>query len=428
MSSYYKIIITCFIIFSFISCSSLQNTVNKKNYDTKFPNENKLIMFALDSESNKKEIEAREIYKRLFRKTSNSEYLLKYLAMSLNMKKFDDIIKISEPYLKNNDHTKISKIYTLTLLHQNKLEKAFKNAFSLYKKDKKNDTYRILGLIYFKEKKYEKALKVYKTLYGKDLRENDLINIVDILYIYLDKQKNAISYLQTHLKLHKASQKIYNKLLNIFYKEKNTDSIIKVLKAKYFSLNNQNNKKEQKQTYTLLIHYLGKKNINLLIKFLEKNEIDNYKLLSLYQQNNQKQKALILSKEMYTSNSDINLLAQIAILQFELAKNKKDVLLDVIKKFKETLSVLNNHQYQNYLAYILIDFNIDIKQGLILVKKALKKEPKNFAYLDTLAWGEYKIKNCKEAYQAMKIVIDNLGTKDKEIKLHWNKIKECSNK
>ncbi len=176
------------------------------------------------------------------------------------------------------------------------------------------------------------------------------------------------------------------------------------------------------------MHYLGKKDINLLIKFLEKNKLNNYKLLSLYQQNNQKNKALILSKKMYKNSGDINLLAQIAILEFQLAKNKKDVLLDVIKKFEETLTVLNNHQYQNYLAYLLIDFDVDIRQGLILVKKALQKDPNNFAYLDTLAWGEYKINNCKQAYKSMKIVIDNVGIKDKEIKLHWDKIKECLNK
>ncbi len=428
MSSYYKIIIIFLFIFLFTSCSNVQNTINMKKYENFFSQENKLIMLALDYEKNNNNEEARKLYKKLFDQTSNSEYLIKYLAISLNMKKFDDIINISKKYLKNHNDIKILKIYTLTLIHQNKLNKALKSALFLSKQDKTNANYRILGLIYFKAKKYKEALKVYQNLYDKHLDAKDLIYIVDILYIYLDKKEIAIAYLETHIKLHKSSQKIYNKLLNIYYKEKNTKSIIKVLKAKYFSLNNQNNIKEKKQTYELLVHYLGKKDINLLIKFLEKNKLNNYKLLSLYQQNNQKNKALILSKKMYKNSGDINLLAQIAILEFQLAKNKKDVLLDVIKKFEETLTVLNNHQYQNYLAYLLIDFDVDIRQGLILVKKALQKDPNNFAYLDTLAWGEYKINNCKQAYKSMKIVIDNVGIKDKEIKLHWDKIKECLNK
>ncbi len=431
MSSYYKIIITFFIIFSFTSCSSFQKTINNNIYQAKFSNENKLIMFALDYEGNKNYKEAKQIYKNLFDNTSNSEYLLKYLKMSLNMKQFDDIVKISVKYLKNNNNIRVLKIYILTLIHQEKLDKALKSALALIKQDKENESYRILGLTYLKMKKYKKSLEIYKTLYSKDLKAKDLGNIVDILFIYLNKKESAISYLETHIKLHKASQETYNQLLNIYYKGKNTNSIIRVLKAKYFSLNNKNNnknKQEQKLTYSLLVHYLEKKDINLLIKFLEKNKLDKYKLLSLYKQNKQKKKALILIRKMYISNGDINLLGQIAMLEFELSKNKKDVLADVIKKFKDTLTVLNNHRYQNYLAYILIDFDIDIKEGLILVKKALDKKPKNFAYLDTLAWGEYKIKNCKEAYKTMQIVIKNLGSKNKEIKLHWDKIKECSNK
>ena len=73
----------------------------------------------------------------------------------------------------------------------------------------------------------------------------------------------------------------------------------------------------------------------------------------------------------------------------------------------------------------MIDFNIDIKRGLVLVKKALETEPNNIAYIDTLAWGEYKLKNCKEAYIQMKKVVDEVGMDDEEIKLHWEQIQEC---
>ena len=54
-----------------------------------------------------------------------------------------------------------------------------------------------------------------------------------------------------------------------------------------------------------------------------------------------------------------------------------------------------------------------------------KLTPDNIAYLDTLAWGEYKVKNCKEAYIQMKRVVDEIGLDDEEIKSHWEKIQEC---
>ncbi len=81
-------------------------------------------------------------------------------------------------------------------------------------------------------------------------------------------------------------------------------------------------------------------------------------------------------------------------------KIKKTVLKSVIKKFEDVLTVLDNHVYQNYLGYILIDFDVDInKGGLDFVNKALEKAPpNNLAYIDSLAWGgQYKLKQCKKS-------------------------------
>ena len=108
-----------------------------------------------------------------------------------------------------------------------------------------------------------------------------------------------------------------------------------------------------------------------------------------------------------------------------MAEDKRKVLNSVIAKFEKVIEHIDNHIYENYLAYILIDFNINVSKGVTLVKKALVQEPNNLAYIDTLAWGQYKLKNCKEANKQMKRVVDEVGLNDEEIKLHWEKIKEC---
>jgi tetratricopeptide (TPR) repeat protein len=174
------------------------------------------------------------------------------------------------------------------------------------------------------------------------------------------------------------------------------------------------------------MYYLEKKDINEAIKFLEESTADNEKLLNLYRSSNNYKKAYDLANKLYKESSNIDYLAQIAMIEFEMTENKKDVLASVIKKFEDVLVVLDNHVYQNYLGYILIDFDIDVKKGLALVKKALEKAPHNLAYIDSLAWGQYKLKDCKKAYDNMKKVVDSAGLDDKEIKLHWEKIKECS--
>jgi len=56
-----------------------------------------------------------------------------------------------------------------------------------------------------------------------------------------------------------------------------------------------------------------------------------------------------------------------------------------------------NHTAMNNLGYILIDRNIDAKRGLSLVEKALTYVPGEYSYLDSKAWGLYKIGKYEEA-------------------------------
>jgi tetratricopeptide (TPR) repeat protein len=53
--------------------------------------------------------------------------------------------------------------------------------------------------------------------------------------------------------------------------------------------------------------------------------------------------------------------------------------------------------WMNILAYILIDYNRNIKEGLELVDKAIELRPDRFGYLDTKGWGLYKQGKYKEA-------------------------------
>ena len=207
--------------------------------------------------------------------------------------------------------------------------------------------------------------------------------------------------------------------------------MIPLLKQMYFEYkknkeNSENNELEIfDKTKLLLTKYIAKDNVGNAIEFLEQNEPEDEILLNLYKITNQPEKASNLLERLYKNTNNIDYLAQQAIFKFEMTEDKLTVLNEVISKFETVLESSTNHVYQNYLAYILIDFDIDIKKGLELVKKALESEPDNIAYLDTLAWGEYKVKNCKEAYIQMKRVVDEIGLDDEEIKSHWEKIQEC---
>jgi len=61
----------------------------------------------------------------------------------------------------------------------------------------------------------------------------------------------------------------------------------------------------------------------------------------------------------------------------------------------------------NFLAYLWAEQSIELKKAEILVKEALKKEPENPIYLDTLAWVFYKQKQFVKAKRTILKAIKN---------------------
>ncbi|WP_428026801.1 hypothetical protein [Arcobacter sp.] len=393
-------------------------------------NEDLYILYALEYEKQDKTNEARLLYEKLFENTENYEYFTKYLRASLATGNFKDIIKKVQKHLDKDIPEKelILRIYCVSLLNLNDTNKALDVAQKLLAKYKTALNFEVLANVYFVKKDYEKAASYFETSYSMSNNSNTLFNLVNILYAYLNKKPEALAYLETHVRLYGCDSIVCSKLVSIYQEQNNIDGIISVLKRSYFTYKDGRNDDMANKTYKLLITYMEKKDINEAIAFLEKNRIDEVKLVNLYKRINQPLKALKLVRKLYKEDGNIDFLAQIAILEFETAVDKKKVLDNVIKKFNDVLTVLDNHVYQNYLGYLLIDYDVDVKKGLEYVESALEKAPNNIAYIDSKAWAYYKLGNCKEAYKFMKKVVDEVGLSESEIKLHWNKIKECNKK
>lgn len=424
MSSYKRFVIF-FSIFIFINFAEASKIDIDKNFD-----ENLYILYALDYERNNNLLEAKKIYEKLFINSLNYDYFVKYLRLSLSTNSFEDIVNKVPVYIKDDlkDHELILRIYAVSLLNLNKTEKAMQIANELVTKYKTSLNYEVLANVYFVKKDFKKAVGYFEYSYNIDNNPNTLLNLVNILYAYLNKKNEALAYLETHIRLFGCDSVVCSKLISIYQEQDNIDGVISVLKRSYNSFKDDENQAMAAKTYKLLVAYLEKKDIDEAIKFLEKNRIDDIKLASLYKRTNQNNKALKLMKKLYKEDGNIDFLAQIAILEFEGAKDKKRVLKSVIKKFEDVLVVLDSHVYQNYLGYLMIDYDIDVKKGLALVEKALEKAPNNVAYIDSKAWAYYKLKKCDLAYSYMKKVVDEVGLNDEEIKIHWKKIKECSKK
>lgn len=407
-----------FVCFSF---------ANDNSYKKLHEKEDLYIVFALEYEKGGNFEASRELYLKLYEETNKYEYFLKYLKTSLSLKKFSDINKYASKNLKENEkeYETVLRVYCISLLNKKELDKAFKIANILITKFDKAINYELMANAYFVKEDFVNAKKYYESAYSMNNNPSTLFNLVNVLYAYLNEKEEAIAYLETYVRLYGCNSIVCTKLLSIYQEQKNIDGSISILKRSYYEFKDNKQEINATKIYKILIAYLEKKDIKEAIKFLEENPRDSMRLITLYKKTNQYKKALVLVKEVYQESGNIDLLAQIAILEFESADNKKDVLKSVIKKFESVLIVLNNHVYQNYLAYILIDYDLDVKKGLALVKQALEQAPNNVAYLDSLAWGLYKSNKCEEAHEIMQKVVDEVGLSDNEIKIHWKKIKGC---
>lgn len=426
MSSYSRIILFIILVISSVSCAKQPYSATQTNYNHK---EDLYIMLALDSEGQKKSKNSLQYYSKLYDLTEEEIYIKKAILHSYQAKKYENMYDLSQTALdqfpKNKEY--YSQQIIIALLALDKSNEALNKSLILLKEFKTANSYEIVANIYYSQKDYKNSLTYYESAYAQNKNENTLLKLTNVLYSYLDKKAVALAYLETYLQTKGCTAQVCNKLMLIYQEQGNIDGMISILKRMYNKY--KTNPALYKTTLfiqNLMVSLLEKKDINEAIKFLEKTEINNTKLINLYYQNNQLEKALKLTKKMYTKTKKPELLGKIAMYRFELAKDKQKVMKNVIANFELALSSgINNASYQNYYGYLLIEFNIDVKKGIALVKKALKTSPNNIAYLDSLAWGWYKIDECEKAYDIMSKVISVTGLKDPEIRFHWEKIQNC---
>jgi tetratricopeptide (TPR) repeat protein len=434
--SYKKSLILCSLLFLLNGCST--KTINNENKDVSekiftkvktkpYDLENQYIILALESENQKLYYNAIDIYFNLFEKTNNYEYLVKYLTLSTNLNDFESVKKYASKYLVDNikEEETILRLYIFSLYKLDEKKEAIKNGEKLIDLYKNSVNYELLGSIYLGEKEYFKAYSLFDLSYKLNNLSATLLTLTNIQFYNLLQKNEAISKLENHIQMSGYDFNLSIQLLSFYENEHNKEKLVSFLKNMYYYYKKSDNQFLLNKTKILFIKYVARDDINIAIKFLEENNEEDENLLNLYKITNQPQKAYDLLVKLYNNSNNLDYLAQQAIIKFEMTENKELVLSEVIEKFEKVLETMDNHIYENYLAYILIDFDLDLKKGLELIKKALISDPTNIAYIDTLAWAEYKLNNCAEAYNQMKKVVDEVGLDDEEIKLHWEKIKEC---
>ncbi len=388
MSSYKRIIISSILSLNLgLNLFANELKIAKDDiplYETQF------ILFALEYEDKGYVLNAKDMYKKLYELKKSDEYLFKYLQMSARLNDFKTII----------NEVKNIKTENLAILE------LYAYALSM-------------------NKDYKKAVEVLEKVYVNNKDENIVLGLANLYENNLDQKQKAMNLLEKHV-LDDLNSKLTLRLLIMYEKNKEFQKALDLLKKLYVA-NKNSNPIFFERSKKILVSYFYNIDPKDGISFFKEHEKDNIDIIvSFYKKLGDLDGVYSYLNNGYKQTKDLNYLAQIAMYDYETAKNKDDILEDVIKKFEKVLEKHENAVYQNYLAYILIDHDINIDNGVGLVKEALKKQPEDIAFLDTLAWGVYKQNDCKKAYDIMKSIVDKIGIQDEEIKFHWEKIKECS--
>ncbi|WP_229770976.1 tetratricopeptide repeat protein [Campylobacter portucalensis] len=388
--------------------------------------ENFLILKALFLDKELKHQESVETYKKLYNLTKNQEYLLEGLliAYEKNLPSFVEIFKLGDKNLQNS--VEFLKIKINHLVNINKLSQSLEVAKKIVALEKNSENYHILGSIQEYMGLNSSALQNYKISYEMDKNQDSLLKMAKMFLYKLNDEKSAIEILETHRRLNGCTQAICTVLADIYQQNKNYPSMIEIYQDLY-----EVTKKTVFLDY-ILEFYLYFKDTKRAKKILEKYNYQNKILIELYGYDNEFDKAIKKANESFKNTNDLEFLALEAMYLYE--KNIPNIsdndLKEVVDKFSKSVPNLDMDIYDNFYGYVLIDHNIDINKGMEFVNKALLKQPNSPFYLDSLAWGYYKLNDCKKAYEVIKNINPNENNffEHLDFKEHMNAINECLNK
>jgi len=364
------------------------------------------------------------VWKKLFELTNNEKYLVEYFYASLQYKDIKEVIKELKAVLSKK---KSKELYELlgSLYSQNGDEDGVIEVISDLSDGNVESMYE-LAYLYSLKKKDKKALEVYKKIYKIEHSWKSLKGILSIL-VRDNSIKEASDILWNAMQKDKLPKEAYLVYAGLIDFKKDTDKAIFTLK-KLYKLTG-----EKKYIKELISLYIYKKDYDSLVTLLENTHYDDKLLYELYLSNGEKVEAYKLLFNLYKKSKNPKWLSEKAMLTFEIAKSlnavDKRVLNSISELFEKSFALgYRDPMAFNYYGYTLIDENIDIKKGISYVKKALNLKPKSAYYLDSLAWGYYKLGRCKEAKSVMQKIKSIGKIEEEDIIKHDKLIEQCKEK
>jgi len=391
--------------------------------------EDMLIVKALLHEQAGELSQSKKLYETLYQTTGKKEYLIQEAKDTLLQKKdpshsIDNLVQWITVHPEDRD-VALYRMLVALYIQQGSLTDAENVADEYLTTDTPAEDQMAVAALKLELGKPEEAAALLKKAYLKKGDEKILLQLCTVLEKNLLKPGEAISLLEGHIAAHEdASVGIYFKLIELYAREKNLEKVGDLYKKLY-------RKDPQKYFLQKIIEIsLYRNDIDGAIAFLEQNQGNEEILFTFYKEKKKYDKAMTTAQKLYKKTGNIKWLAEEGMLVYERAKQSRAVDPKALKRMQDLLEKalkkgLTDALYLNYYGYTLIDHDLDIDRGIALVKRALKQDPHNTYYLDSLAWGLYKRGKCDKAYEIMKQVIAKEGLEEEELRTHWDLVKKC---
>ena len=415
--SWNRIVLFCITVFFF-------HTGAVQAKELRVLSEDELIIQGLLYEEYRAFDRSRYVFGQLYDTTGAKVYLFKEMTASLfsktNIDESIERLKIWDE--KHPDTLEVKRLLIPLYLTANRVGEAKTEAEYLLERSTKAMDMELASNPFLYTGEFKRALDLLSKVYKKTSNEDVLLRMVIIMDEYTNERTKAIQLLETHRHMNIVSNDVYFKLLELYVKENNIDGLLNIYKILY------DQDKDEKYLNKIIDAYAYKRDIDGAIVFLEKNKIGEGILYELYKRKKLFDKAFNLIDSLYAEKKDPRWLAEKGVLLFEKSedKNDKKMIKEVISYFEKAIDLgVDDSIYLNYYGYTLIDKEVNVKKGIKIIEDALKQQPDNTYYLDSLAWGYYKEHKCKKAYEMMKRVVDEEGLDEKEIIEHWELIQKC---
>jgi tetratricopeptide (TPR) repeat protein len=387
--------------------------------------EDTFTLYALDAQMRQKPHQASEYFAELYKQTSKKEYLYQSLRM---LEQSNDTKRLSKSTadalaLSPEDET-LKRFEIIALLKEGNFSEASQKAAVLSEKTKKPSDYLLYAESRLKLDDYEGGMGALKNAYALTYDDATAERMALIQYANLGQKKEAIKFLKEHIGAH-GNSKLIGKRLGSLYADSGAYEDAGEMYTQTYDLTTDPDAASQAVKI-----YLYTQNHIKLVSILEKSGSNDPLLLELYVKEKDFDKASALAQKLYEREDNPLFLAQSAVFAYEGAKNKNDPLMvaKVVEGLKKAAVQIDDPLYLNYLGYLMIEHDVNISEGMEYVRRALKKQPDSPYYIDSLAWGNYKLGECAEALRLMKQVESVIGSDEPEVKEHITAIEACKTK